>query len=111
ALKAASGEWNLDNFAKFVLDPGALFKGAKMGGIQLREAETKALYTYLEAAADPKLPVQKTTETEPKTVAVEASKFPPFEVPFAAGSKRLVKAYEELTPGFWIGFDESKGSS
>lgn len=34
----------------------------------------------------------------------------PFMTAFAGTPKR-VKAYEELTPGFWVGFDETKAAS
>lgn len=34
----------------------------------------------------------------------------PFMTAFA-GTPKKVKAYEELTPGFWVGFDETKAAS
>lgn len=35
----------------------------------------------------------------------------PFVTAFATGEPKRVKAYEELTPGFWVGFDETKTAS
>lgn len=35
----------------------------------------------------------------------------PFTTAFAIAEPKKVKAYEELTPGFWVGFDETKTTS
>ena len=34
----------------------------------------------------------------------------PFAIPFAIDAPHRARAYEEILPGFWIGFDEARGS-
>jgi hypothetical protein len=44
-------------------------------------------------------------------VSAKQSSLSPFIVPFAVGAKRRVRPFEELAPGFWIGFPDSFGPS
>jgi cytochrome c2 len=133
ALAKAHGTWTSDLFVSFVTAPSKHFPGSTMPPVDVTPQQAERIYDYL-AAALPGQPHDQANPTNLKNrrsadaadkrwlvtladvsgddlAALEAKrKSGPFAVPFAL-EKRPVGAYEELAPGFWVGFDAEANSS
>jgi cytochrome c len=77
--------WTRELLLSYITNPNLRFPSSRMGGVKVREAEADELYRFLETD--------------------------PFIAPFAIDQKVKVAAYDKLLPGFWIGFDDAKGST
>jgi cytochrome c len=113
-LAASDLKWSPELFFSFVTNPTAAFPTSAMKPVDLTRAEAQAIYRYLTSGETPKLSSLK--ESAPATASGEQSKLgsnalDPFLAQFAVEVERKVGPYEELVPGFWVGYDQTKDST
>jgi cytochrome c2 len=107
ALRNASGVWTDELIFRFVTGASPEMAGTTMPTIDLAAAEVFEILNYVMGHASG----LAAASTEARGIDDQPSPdLAPFAIPFAAEGARRVHAYEELLPGFWIGFDETAGS-
>lgn len=113
-LAGSDAIWNVDLFVSYIVNPQKVFTGTKMTDPEVTADEAGKIYEYLSTlGGKPAATLAQTSEQETTTGAAKADEpaVSPFVAEFATGEPRQAKAYEELTPGFWLGFDEAKTTS
>lgn len=139
ALAKSTEAWTSSTFSAFVRNPSAMFPGSAMAPIDIAPPDVLQIFEYLTKLDQTAQIAAKTTSRaalssiedtisvllrEREWLMTLAEQPPgeafdymvgkvlaPFVVPFALGERRPVAAYEELSPGFWIGYDAAAKSS
>lgn len=113
-LASSEAPWDLKLFVSYIINPQQVFPSSKMTSPGVTAEEAGKIYEHLSSlGGKPEVMLAQAGEGEMAVGADQTDKprVSPFIAEFATGEARKVKAYEELTPGFWVGFDEAKATS
>jgi aldose sugar dehydrogenase len=104
ALRNANDSWTQQKLTAFVTRGEEAFPGTAMAPVDLPPALIEAIVSYIMEESD------RWPRAETSDEMIRATSNAPFVLPIATDQEKPVGAYQELLPGFWVGFDETRKS-